>query len=104
MHLLCDVLPCPIQPPHAGPLPSISQRQDESSTKVLPKKTQVPGNSNDAFTDEPALKHIPFPKPAPPGHNKRTERDQKEEAQTKNLEKNEKKAAKSIRKQKKLAR
>ncbi|CAB1416812.1 unnamed protein product [Pleuronectes platessa] len=53
MHLLCDILPCPIQSSHAGAQQNISQRTDEFHTEVVSKKTQVPDNRTDNFTEEP---------------------------------------------------
>ncbi|XP_062278950.1 proline and serine-rich protein 3 isoform X3 [Scomber scombrus] len=113
MHLLCDVLPCPIQSSHASEQQSISQRLDESPTKVAPKKTQNSGKSKETSVDEKIHKHNPSPSPASSGavqgectrsHHKITERNKKEKAQTKDLERNEKKKVVAIRKQKKLSR
>ncbi|XP_053183561.1 proline and serine-rich protein 3 [Scomber japonicus] len=113
MHLLCDVLPCPIQSSHAGKQQSISQRSDEFPTKVAPKKTQNSGKSKETSVDEHIHKHNPSPPPASsaavqgectPSPHKITERNKKEKAQTKDLERNEKKTAVAIRKQKKLSR
>ncbi|XP_044214986.1 proline and serine-rich protein 3 [Thunnus albacares] len=113
MHLLCDVLPCPIQSSHASEQQRISQRLDDSLPKVVPKKTPNPGKSKDTSADEPICKHIPSPPPASSGaiqaewpshHHKKTERNKKEKTPTKDLEKNEKKTAVAIRKQKKLSR
>lgn len=116
MHLLCDVLPCPIQPSHANTQQNISQSVDESQTKVVRRKTQVPGNSMNTFTDEPVCEHMPPPPPASsgaleregPSHHKRSDRTKREKVQTKESEKNEKNSteqtAMSFRKQKKSTR
>ncbi|XP_040899751.1 proline and serine-rich protein 3 isoform X2 [Toxotes jaculatrix] len=110
MHLLCDVLPCPIQSSHASAQQNISQRLDE--TRAVSEKTKVPGNPTDIFTDEPIREHVLSSTRAESGatedewalHNKRSESNRKEKAHTKESEKNEKKTAVSIRKQKKSAR
>lgn len=112
MHLLCDVLPCPIQSSHAREQQRISERLDESPVKVVPKKTQNSGKSKDTSVGEPIRKPIPSSPPSSsgaiqgewPSHHKRTERNKKEKAQTKDLEKNEKKTVVAIRKQRKLSR
>ncbi|XP_044063603.1 proline and serine-rich protein 3 isoform X2 [Siniperca chuatsi] len=113
MHLLCDVLPCPIQSSHARMQQNISQSTDESQTKVVRKKSQVPGNSMCTVTDEPIREHMPSPPPGAssgaiegggPSHHKRSERNKKEKAQRKESEKNEKNTVMSFRKQKKSAR
>ncbi|AWO96803.1 putative proline and serine-rich protein 3 isoform 2 [Scophthalmus maximus] len=110
MHLLCDVLPCPIQLSHATAQQNISQRSDEFHTKVVSKKTQAPDNPKDIFTDEPIHEHMSSSTHAPSGareekqqplHNKRTNKKQK--AQTKDSDKNEKKTM-SIQKQNKSTR
>uniref|UniRef100_UPI003AAD0C3C proline and serine-rich protein 3 isoform X1 n=1 Tax=Centroberyx gerrardi TaxID=166262 RepID=UPI003AAD0C3C len=111
MHLLCDVLPCPARSSHRSTQQRSSQREG-SRTKVAPKKTQqVPGNSTDTSTEEPISKHMSSPPPASSGsteeewpfHHRRAERRNKK-AQTKESEKNEKRTAMSIRKQKKSMR
>eukprot|EP00064_Thunnus_orientalis_P013267 superscaffoldBa00002133_g13304 len=98
---------------HASEQQRISQRLDDSLPKVVPKKTPNPGKSKDTSADEPICKHIPSPPPASSGaiqaewpshHHKKTERNKKEKTPTKDLEKNEKKTAVAIRKQKKLSR
>lgn len=112
MHLLCDVLPCPIQSSHAREQQRISERLDESPVKVVPKKTQNSVKSKDTSVGEPIRKPIPSSPPSSsgaiqgewPSHHKRTERNKKEKAQTKDLEKNEKKTVVAIRKQRKLSR
>ncbi|KAI3360930.1 hypothetical protein L3Q82_013131, partial [Scortum barcoo] len=110
MHLLCDVLPCPIRSPHANMQQNISQSVDESQTRVVQKKAQVPRNSINTFTDEPVCEHMPssLPSQAPegegPSHHKRSDRDKKERAHTKESEKTGKKTAASSRKQKKSTR
>uniref|UniRef100_A0A1A8EQI2 Chromosome 19 open reading frame 55 n=1 Tax=Nothobranchius korthausae TaxID=1143690 RepID=A0A1A8EQI2_9TELE len=45
MHLLCDILPCPIQSSHAQEKLNIPQRLDEPQTKVIHKEVQVPERS-----------------------------------------------------------
>lgn len=108
MHLLCDVLPCPVQSSHASAQQSISLTPDESQAKVICKKTKVPGIS----TEEPALEHMSSSPPASsgavegewPSHHKKQERNRKEKAQTKKSEKTEKKTGVSSRKQKKPTR
>ncbi|KAM9353403.1 proline and serine-rich protein 3 [Symphorus nematophorus] len=98
MHLLCDVLPCPIQSSQ-----SISRSIHESHTEVVHKKTQVPGHSINTFTDEPIREHIPSPPAAlsgaiegeRPSHHKRSEGNKKETKES------ERKTAVSTRKQRK---
>uniref|UniRef100_A0A1A7WG73 Chromosome 19 open reading frame 55 n=1 Tax=Iconisemion striatum TaxID=60296 RepID=A0A1A7WG73_9TELE len=46
MHLLCDILPCPIQSSHAQEKLNISQRLDEQQTEVVHKTVQVPETSS----------------------------------------------------------
>ncbi|XP_071326777.1 proline and serine-rich protein 3 isoform X2 [Trachinotus anak] len=109
MHLLCDVLPCPIQSSHAPAQQNISQRVDEFHTKVVSKKTQAPENSTDIVTDKPIREHISSSSCASSGaikeewhlHNRRFESNKKEKAQTKESGRNEKETAMSIRRQKK---
>ncbi|XP_039972921.1 proline and serine-rich protein 3 isoform X2 [Xiphias gladius] len=106
MHLLCDVLPCPLQLSHPGAQQNISQRLDEFQTKVVSKKIQVPGNPTDVFSDQPIREHMSLSTHASSGaiakewsiRPKRSEGNKKEKAQTKESQKNEKKAAMSIRK------
>lgn len=108
MHLLCDVLPCPVHSSHASSQQSISLTPEESQVKVVCKKTKVPGNS----TEEPALEHVSASPPASseavegewPSHPKKQERNRKEKAQTKESGKTEKKTGASSRKQKKSTR
>ncbi|XP_063734897.1 proline and serine-rich protein 3 isoform X2 [Eleginops maclovinus] len=110
MHLLCDVLPCPIQSSHA----TMQQNTLKSmaGTKVACKKIQVPAKAMTTITDEPSHAHKPCPTPASSGpietvgsgHSKKSERSKREKAQTTELEKNEDKAAPSFRKQKKSTR
>ncbi|XP_074510131.1 proline and serine-rich protein 3 isoform X1 [Sebastes fasciatus] len=110
MHLLCDVLPCPIRSSRARKQQHISESIDESHTKVVCKKTQVPGNSMNTFTDEPIREHMPAPPPASSGamerviHHKRHEKNKKEKTQTRESEKIENKTAECFRKQKKSTR
>ncbi|XP_035862166.1 proline and serine-rich protein 3 [Sander lucioperca] len=109
MHLLCDVLPCPIQSSRANTQQNISESEDESQTKVVRKKTRVPGNSVNTFTDETICELMPSPPLASSGaiervglsHHKRSER---ENALTRESGKNERKTAPSFRKQKKSTR
>ncbi|XP_050931812.1 proline and serine-rich protein 3 isoform X2 [Lates calcarifer] len=97
MHLLCDVLPCPIQSSHP------------STQRNMP---QVPVNSTHTVTDELIHEHMSSRTCAPPGaageewplHKKRSESSKKERAQTKESERNERKTAMPIRKQKKSTR
>ncbi|XP_049440562.1 proline and serine-rich protein 3 isoform X1 [Epinephelus fuscoguttatus] len=99
MHLLCDVLPCPIKT-------NISDSMAESQTKVVRKKTQVPGHSTNTFTDEPV--RVPSPPPASSGaiqreqrnHDTRSVRNKTEKAQPRQSEKNEKNTVTSNTKQK----
>ncbi|XP_068612215.1 proline and serine-rich protein 3 [Brachionichthys hirsutus] len=67
MHLLCDVLPCPVQSSHDGRQQNISQNISESHVKVAHKKTQVPAHSGNASSDEPCCEHLPPPLPASSG-------------------------------------
>ncbi|XP_059194507.1 proline and serine-rich protein 3 [Centropristis striata] len=109
MHLLCDVLPCPIQSSHASMQQNILHSADESQTKVVCPKSQVHGNSMNTFTDEPIREHLPSPPPASSealdraglSHHKRPERKKKEKAQTRESEK---KTAPSSRMQKQSTR
>ncbi|KAM7420549.1 hypothetical protein PAMA_014997 [Pampus argenteus] len=111
MHLLCDVLPCPIQSSNANTQQHISQRLDESLTNVVTKETQNPRKSMDTSADELIRKHIPSPPPTSstaiqgewPSHHKKTERNKKAKPQIKDSEKNEQKTVVAIRKQKKLS-
>lgn len=106
MHFLCDVLPCPLQSSHASRQQNISKTIDESHTKVVSEKTQVPGLSMNTFTDEPNSELIPSTPPTlsgaieceGPSHNKASERNKKEEAQRKESER---KTATSFTKQRK---
>ncbi|KAM7382728.1 hypothetical protein PAMP_002445 [Pampus punctatissimus] len=109
MHLLCDVLPCPIQ--SSNTQQSISQRLDESLANVVTKETQNPRNSMYTSADELIRKHIPSPPPTSstaiqgewPIHHKKTERNKQAKPQIKDLEKNEQKTVVATRKQKKLS-
>nr|XP_046255329.1 proline and serine-rich protein 3 isoform X2 [Scatophagus argus] len=108
MHLLCDVLPCPIQSSHAGTQQKNSQNIDETpkDTKVVCKNTQLPGKSMNTFTDEPIREDMPsllsaFPGSIDrqgPGHYKTTQRSKNEEAQPKESQK---KTTTSLKQQKK---
>ncbi|XP_029929222.1 proline and serine-rich protein 3 isoform X2 [Myripristis murdjan] len=113
MHLLCDVLPCPTQASHHSTRQRCSQHLDDLRTKASPPKTQS-ANSTDmcssASTEEPISKHMSSPPFASSGtteeewpvHHRRAESNNKEKAQTKPSEKNEKRMP--VRKQKKSAR
>ncbi|KAG8010159.1 Proline and serine-rich protein 3, partial [Nibea albiflora] len=106
MHLLCDVLPCPIKSSDASRQQNISQSIDESHAEAVHKKTQVTENSKSDFADEPIREHTPSPPPGSsavtegegPSRHKRPERDKKEKGLTKESER---KAAMSSRRQKK---
>lgn len=106
MHLLCDVLPCPLQSSHGSRQQNISQNISESHSKVSHKKTQVPGNSMNTFPDEPIREHIPSPVPASaaaiegasPSPHKRPERNKNKKVRTKESERT---TVMSIRKQEK---
>lgn len=106
MHLLCDVLPCPIQSSHVSRPQNISQNITKSHSKVSHRKTQVPRNSINTFPDEPICEHIPFSPPASSeaiegegaSHLKRSERNKNEKACTKDSERM---TVMSIKKQKK---
>ncbi|XP_029360342.1 proline and serine-rich protein 3 isoform X2 [Echeneis naucrates] len=105
MHLLCDILPCPIQSTHVSAQQKISQKLD----KVHPK---ADGNSADIATDEATREPISTPECASsraeeekwPLHSTKAEINKKEKAQTKESENSEKKTANSIRKHKKSRR
>ncbi|XP_039661371.1 proline and serine-rich protein 3 isoform X2 [Perca fluviatilis] len=106
MHLLCDVLPCPIQSSRANTQQNISESEDESPTKVVRKKTQ---NSVNIFTDEIICELMPSPPPASSGAIEgaglsRHKRSERENALTRESEKNARKTAPSFRKQKKSTR
>lgn len=93
MHLLCDVLPCPIQSSHAGRQQNISHNIDESRSKVSKEMAQVSGNSN-TFPDEPIRERVLSPLPASSetvvreerGHHKRCERNSNKKAKTRDSE------------------
>ncbi|XP_056300801.1 proline and serine-rich protein 3 isoform X2 [Pseudoliparis swirei] len=110
MHLLCDVLPCPMQ--SSGTHQHLSESTDEPQNKVACKKTRVPGNLINTFTDEHSREHMSYLLSASSEateraeliHNKRSERNKKEKAQTRKSGKNETKTATSFRKQKKSTR
>ncbi|XP_072250608.1 proline and serine-rich protein 3 isoform X2 [Leuresthes tenuis] len=94
MHLLCDVLPCPIQPPDDATKQRISQRSDETQTKPLHKKKQVPENSLNIISgmlDEhlSTSPHASYGAVEGQGcsHQKVPERNKKKKAETKELEK-----------------
>lgn len=58
MHLLCDLLPCPIQSTHALAQQNISQGLDD---------TRVTGDSTDIVTDAPIREHTSSATHASPG-------------------------------------
>ncbi|KAM9852304.1 proline and serine-rich protein 3 [Aulostomus maculatus] len=101
MHLLCDVLPCPIRSSHAHIRQSFSHHQQESATIDVPEKTPIFVNPKHMTKDESVPERAPSSPAAPSkpteGDRKRTDRERKE----KNLEK---KTTMSNRAQKKLAR
>ncbi|XP_031708420.1 proline and serine-rich protein 3 isoform X3 [Anarrhichthys ocellatus] len=103
MHLLCDVLPCPIQSSRASTHQHLSESIDESQTKVVCEKTQVPGNSMNTFTDGRSRERMPSP-PASSGAIGRAELIRHKRSERNKKEKNEKKTAPSFRKQKKSTR
>lgn len=111
MHLLCDLLPCPIQSTHALAQQNISQRLDEYHNKAVTKKTRVTGDSTDIVTDAPICEHISSSAHAPCGaiekerplNSRSFELHNKEKAQIKESEENEKTST-STRKQKKSTR
>lgn len=96
MHFLCDVLPCPIQPSHAG-----GKQKSTADISVSHVKTKVPENQ---LPDEPNCEPVPLSQPASSeaeekrgtSHHKRPERKKKEKVQTKDSER-----VKATRKQKK---
>uniref|UniRef100_UPI0037E7E1A2 proline and serine-rich protein 3 isoform X2 n=1 Tax=Semicossyphus pulcher TaxID=241346 RepID=UPI0037E7E1A2 len=100
MHLLCDVLPCPIQSSHASTQQNLSKSIDASRTTVVRKKAHVPRNTMKTATDERICEHMPSPPSsgAMQGERHRRSENMKGRAQTKESEKE---AAKSFRKQKK---
>lgn len=105
MHFLCDVLPCPIQSSHAKVHQSISQRLDESQTKVLHKKTQVPESLGELTLCERMSLTLPAPSEREwPDHQKMSEKSKKKKMGMKQSEVNGKEEAALARKQKKSAR
>ncbi|KAL6109052.1 uncharacterized protein ACO6RY_12266 [Pungitius sinensis] len=107
MHLLCDVLPCPLQSSLASIHQHLSEDIDESQTKVVCEKTQMPGNSIHNFTKERDCEHTPsLPSSGAMGraqliHHSRSEGEREEESQTRESEA---KKAPSFGKQKKSTR
>ncbi|XP_068180747.1 proline and serine-rich protein 3 isoform X2 [Antennarius striatus] len=67
MHLLCDVLPCPIQSSHDGRQQNISQNIDESHVRTAHKKLQIPAHSGNSSSNEPCREHLPSPPPVSSG-------------------------------------
>nr|XP_043889875.1 proline and serine-rich protein 3 isoform X1 [Solea senegalensis] len=108
MHLLCDVLPCSIHLSHASAQQNISQDLDEFHSKFVSKKTQVPDDQIDIFTEEPIRECMSSSTHASSGavekewplRNKRSENNKKEKAQGKELQRNKGTTTSSIRKQK----
>lgn len=102
MHFLCDVLPCPMQSSHTSRQQNISKSVDESHTKGVSKKTQVPRSSMDDRTNEPNHGHILSTPPAAcgaiKGGGKASKRDKEGSAHTKVSER---RTAKSCTKQRK---
>ncbi|XP_017281919.1 proline and serine-rich protein 3 isoform X2 [Kryptolebias marmoratus] len=52
MHLLCDILPCPVQLSHNKETQIFSKRLDQPQTKVVHKKTQIPEGSSGIISGE----------------------------------------------------
>ncbi|XP_063343706.1 proline and serine-rich protein 3 isoform X2 [Pelmatolapia mariae] len=105
MHFLCDVLPCPIQSSHAKVHQSISQRLDESQTKVVHKKTQVPESLGELTLCERMSLTLPAPSEREwPDHQKMSEKNKKKKTGMKQSEVNGKEEAALARQQKKSAR
>ncbi|XP_028985701.1 proline and serine-rich protein 3 isoform X2 [Betta splendens] len=103
MHLLCDVLPCPVQSSHASVQQRIPQTSDESRAQVIYKKTP--------FHSEPTLEHVSSSPPASSGaegewssHHRKQEQNKKERKQTRESERRDKAPSASTRKQKKSSR
>ncbi|XP_028281310.1 proline and serine-rich protein 3 isoform X2 [Parambassis ranga] len=104
MHLLCDVLPCPIQSSHAKE----QHMSDESHTTFVQKKTKIPESStntlNDVPLDEQLSPHSPDSSGSIQGewsrHQKVYERNKKNKVETKESER----TAGSMRQHKKSAR
>lgn len=95
MHLLCDVLPCPIQSAYASRQQNISQVADYTQSRVCHEKTQIPGNSKDVLPEEPVVEHAPPPPSASceardgekRSNRKRSERSKNETVRKKDSEK-----------------
>ncbi|XP_034731288.1 proline and serine-rich protein 3 isoform X2 [Etheostoma cragini] len=100
LHLLCEVLPFPIQSSCATTQQNISGSKDESQTKVVRKKTQVPGDSVNNFMNKTISESGAIERAGLSQH-KSSERGN---ALTRASEKNERKTAPSFRKQKKSTR
>lgn len=104
MHLLCDVLPCPMQSSHSRGQQS-SHNIDEFPTKFVHKKTQITGDST-PLSDMPISERIPSPSPARQddteaqerSYHKGSERKKKETGQ---IEESERKITVSVEKRKK---
>ncbi|XP_061572541.1 proline and serine-rich protein 3 isoform X2 [Cololabis saira] len=94
MHLLCDVLPCTVQSSHTRGKQSVSQKLEESQTKLVHKKTQVPETSVNTFRDVLYGEPVPSPCHASigtalgdrPGRQK-VRKDKKKKGETKEPEK-----------------
>lgn len=94
MHLLCDVLPCPIQSAYASRQQNISQVADDTHSRAHHKKTQSPGNSKNVLSEEPVVEHTPPPPPASSeardeerrSNRKRSERSKSETVRKKDSE------------------
>ncbi|KAM9309349.1 proline and serine-rich protein 3 isoform 2-T2 [Pholidichthys leucotaenia] len=111
MHLLCDVLPCPVQSSHSRVNQSISQELNESKAKVH-KKMQAPDilmKSNDLHNKQTSILSPLLPASSGAieeqwsSHQKIPERNRKHKSEIKESEKTEKEIVTS-RQQKKPAR
>ncbi|XP_067366138.1 proline and serine-rich protein 3 isoform X2 [Channa argus] len=105
MHLLCDVLPCPIQLSNASVQQNILQTSVDSKDRVVQKQKKVPRTSYVG----PTVEHQSSSQPASSeaieeelhSHQNRSERNRKENTQTNMLDKDGKKTVTSIKTQKK---
>ncbi|XP_041844213.1 proline and serine-rich protein 3 [Melanotaenia boesemani] len=102
MHLLCDVLPCPIQPSRSEGEKNISQRLDESKSTVIHKKVQVPDDGPfGAHQSSSPYASCETTEREEHSHQKVPEKTKKKRAESKEPEK---KMALSTRQQRKSAR
>ncbi|XP_061675426.1 proline and serine-rich protein 3 isoform X2 [Syngnathoides biaculeatus] len=65
MHLLCDILPCPTQSPHAVTFQGNPHKAEETLTEERTEKPKVSGHLKDNYIDNPPHRHIPSPPPGP---------------------------------------